>query len=172
MRNFRNVSSLFVFETMLNAYLNRPPLPPFLCRSWLLRPIWLFRGGEKWVGGGRVGEVLKSSSMSRTLARRLLEGGSISFILFCICMVFRLNFSPGLDILKSQGIHWRNITRTWYLNWFLWISQKNCNFKRIQHLIWIWIEKGFSGDPVLDKLLNWLIHKDLDLKMQKKNFLI
>ena len=147
MRNFRNVSSLFVFQTnaVLNAYLNRPPLPPFLCRSWLLRPIWLFRGGEKCVEGGRVGEVLKSSSMSRTLAKRLLEGGSISFILFCICMVFRLNFSPGLDILKSQGIHWRNITRTWDLNWSLWISQKNCNFKRIHRRIWIWMEKGFPG---------------------------
>ena len=109
---YENAFSLcFLRLVVLCVYLNRPP-PPFFCDSWLLRPIWLLSGGEK-CAGGRVGDVLKSSSMSRTLARRLLEGGSISFILFWICMVFRLNFSPGRDILKSQGIHWRNITRTW-----------------------------------------------------------
>ena len=138
-----------MFRNKCCGYLKRPP-PPFLWRSWLFRLIWLLRGGEKWLGG-RVGEVLKSSSISRTLAKRLLEGGSISFILLWICIVFRLNFSPGRDIRKSQGIHWRNITRTWNtidLSAFL----KRAVILYFHRLIWIWRythEKLFDLKPLI-----------------------
>ena len=67
---------------------------------------------------GRVEEGLKSSSMSSTLARRdfeLLSLRSSSFILFCIMMVFRVIFSPGLAIRRNQGSHWRNTVRTWVM---------------------------------------------------------
>ena len=56
------------------------------------------------------------SSMSRTLASSDLEDisfCSISFIFFCIMIVFLVIFSPGRDILRNQGIHWRNMTWTW-----------------------------------------------------------
>ena len=111
-----------------NAHLNSPP---FLWLSWLFKLIWLLIWGEKWAGG-RVGEVLKSSSMSRTLANRLLEGGSISFILFWIWMVLRVNFSPGRDIRRSHGIHCKNITRTCvFCHLCFSCSQKEYNIKYV-----------------------------------------
>ena len=58
---------------------------------------------------------LKSSSMSRTLARSDLEDlacRSSSFILFWIMMVFRVIFSPGRPIRSTHGIHCRNTVRT------------------------------------------------------------
>ena len=73
---------------------------------------WGVCGKTWWLSG----EGRKSSSMSRTFARRDLEEFSfisISFILFWIRMVFLVIFSPGRDILNSQGIHWRNRIRTW-----------------------------------------------------------
>ena len=65
---------------------------------------WGVCGKTWWLSG----EGRKSSSMSRTFARRDLEEFSfmsISFILFWIRMVFLVIFSPGRDILNSQGIH-------------------------------------------------------------------
>lgn len=91
-------------------YLMNPPFfwPacwPGLCEGW-----W----GWTWACGSEE-EGTKSSSMSRTLARRDLEDFSFksnSFILFCIMIVFLVIFSPGLAIRSTHGIHWRNNVRT------------------------------------------------------------
>ena len=59
---------------------------------------------------------LRSSSMSRTLARRLLHAFSFScssFILLFMVIVFRVIFFPGLLILSSQGSHCKNTLFTW-----------------------------------------------------------
>ena len=72
---------------------------------------WGVCGKTWWLSG----EGRKSSSMSSTFASRDFEEFSfmsISFILFWIRIVFRVIFSPGRDILNSQGIHWRKRIRT------------------------------------------------------------
>ncbi len=92
-------------------YLMNPPLFCWGCA-------WLGWWGCTWLWGS-VEEGRKSSSMSRTLASKDLEDFSFrssSFILFCIIIVFLVIFSPGLDIRRNQGIHWRNNTRTWLKN--------------------------------------------------------
>ena len=103
--------ALVIFSHLMN-----PPffvgLPTLLTLFWLLVLWWAWM----WVLG------TKSSSMSRTLANRDLEDFSLrssSFILFCIMMVFLVIFSPGLAILRTQGIHWRNNVLTYkiYKGW-------------------------------------------------------
>ena len=59
---------------------------------------------------------LRSSSISRTLASKLLQAFSFScnsFILLFIVIVFLVIFLPGLLILSSHGSHWRNTLFTW-----------------------------------------------------------
>ena len=78
----------------------------------------LGNGGLTWLGWLEWGreEDRKLSSMSRTLASSDLEDisfCSISFIFFCIMIVFRVIFSPGRDILRNQGMYCRNINWTW-----------------------------------------------------------
>ena len=67
--------------------------------------------------------------MSKTFASSDLEDislASISFIFFCIMIVFLVIFSPGRDILRNHGIHWRNIRWTWKQNYcyILWSMSK------------------------------------------------
>lgn len=95
------------------CHLMNPPffvgLPTLLTLFWLL-VLWC---AWIWVLG------TKSSSMSRTLANRDLEDFSLrssSFILFCIMMVFLVIFSPGLAILRIQGIHCRNNVLTYNIS--------------------------------------------------------
>ena len=118
------ISFLWVIEGLIKlpealvifSHLMNPPffvgLPTLLTLFWLLVLWWAWM----WVLG------TKSSSMSRTLANRDLEDFSLrssSFILFCIMMVFLVIFSPGLAILRTQGIHWRNNVLTYkiYKGW-------------------------------------------------------
>lgn len=91
--------------TLANAF-ELFPVALFICGGCVWEGWW----GWMWEECGNVEEGLKSSSISSTLANRLLEDLSFrssSFILFCIMMVFRVIFSPGLPILRAQGIHWR-----------------------------------------------------------------
>lgn len=58
----------------------------------------------------------KSSSMSSTLASRLLDERSFSsnsFILLLIIIVLRVIFFPGRDIPRIQGSHCRNTLFIW-----------------------------------------------------------
>ena len=74
-------------------------------------------GGLTWLGWLEWGilEEWKLSSISRTFAKSDFDDisfCSISFIFFCIMIVFLVIFSPGRDILKNQGIHCRKIIWT------------------------------------------------------------
>ena len=90
-----------------NIYLR---IPGFVCE------------GVTWLGwwgvlGAILGSVdlLKSSSMSRTLESRDLEEVSLmssSFIFLAIMIVFLVIFSPGRAILSSQGSHCRKTRAT------------------------------------------------------------
>ena len=74
--------------------------------------LWL--GWTDWKYGG--GLPRNMSSKSKTLASKDFDDisfCSICFIFFCIIIVFLVIFSPGRDILRNQGIHWRNINWTW-----------------------------------------------------------
>ena len=101
--------------------------------------------------------VQKSSSMSRTFANKVLEDTckyqcrkhkmvmftdlalytlscftsvlSNSLIFFCMSILFLVIFSPGRDILSSQGIHCRKIMWTWIQNGE-WIQ---CQGKKYRH---------------------------------------
>ena len=58
---------------------------------------------------------LRSSSISRTLASKLLQAFSFSwssFILLFMLIVFRVIFFPGLLILRNHGSHWRKTLLT------------------------------------------------------------
>lgn len=108
----------------------RPPALGARAKALLLLPVTLFIcGGCVWEGWwgwmwdecGNVEEGLKSSSISSTLASRLLEDLSFrssSFILFCIMIVFLVIFSPGRPIRRAHGIHCRKIHLTQFgISW-------------------------------------------------------
>ena len=63
----------------------------------------------------KLNKYLRSSSMSRTFASKLLQAFSFnwsSFILLFIVIVFLVIFLPGLLIRSSQGSHCRNTLLT------------------------------------------------------------
>ena len=86
----------------------------YLVKPSLLRIGLVLLGLYGWTLWVRVAGW-KSSSMSRTFASRDFDFSSFlssSFIFFCTWIVFLVIFSPGRDILSSQGIHCRKTSCT------------------------------------------------------------
>ena len=95
---------------------------PYRVKQPLVRVGIAWLGWYGWTLWGIV-DGWKSSSMSRTLASWDLDFNSFlsnSFIFFWTWIVFLVIFSPGRDIRKNQGIHWRKISWTWksFIKWF------------------------------------------------------